>query len=172
MIAQAKFALNGPRISFEPLQLSNIYTHFKWNNDPELNRLDSEFPYVRESLGDFKKRFEQMVHSPCPNSQDFEIHTREGELIGIAYLAEISEHNSHCSAGITIGNQEFWGKGYGREALTMLLDYCFEEIGMHRVAVDTFEYNEAWRKLVQWAGFEREGCIRDYLFRCSRATTA
>jgi diamine N-acetyltransferase len=155
--------LLGPRICFDRLRLENIYTHFKWNNDPELNRLDSEEPYVEESFGTFKKRFERMMVQPDPECQDFEIHTEEGTLIGVAFVAGISGHHLHCSIGVTIGERDFWGQGYGREAMSSLLTYCFESLGMHRVTAECFEYNEAWRRLVEGMGFTTEGTDREYL---------
>lgn len=153
------------RIRFTPLQIDNIYKHFRWNNDPELNRLDSETPYEEESLGTFKKRFEKMCYSPPPSHRDFEIHTQEGTLIGVAYIAGISEHHRHALIGITIGNRDYWGAGYGRESLRLLLDYCFDEVGLHRVSAETFEYNTAWRELVEGMGFTKEGTAREYLYR-------
>ncbi|HMB92513.1 MAG TPA: GNAT family protein, partial [Rhodothermales bacterium] len=42
------------------------------------------------------------------------------------------------------------------------------EMNMHRVSTETFEYNTAWRRLVEWAGFKREGTDREYLFREDR----
>jgi RimJ/RimL family protein N-acetyltransferase len=160
--------LKGRRITLTPLGFDNIYKHFEWNNDPELNRLDSELPYERESFGEFKQRFEQMVYNPSPASQDFEIHVEDGTLIGVAYLANISLHNRHCIIGITIGDRGYWGKHYGREALEVLLDYCFNELGLHRVATETFEYNTSWKNLVEEAGFYKEGTEREYLFRDNR----
>ena len=62
--------LSGRRISFDRLRIENIYIHFKWNNDPELNRLDSEAPYSPESFGAFKKRFERMARSEHPHNRD------------------------------------------------------------------------------------------------------
>lgn len=165
MIAIVEHELTGERVRFTSLNMDNIYRHFEWNNDPVLNRLDSEIPYSEESFGAFKKRFERIVTHPSSNTVDFEIHSEDGTLIGIAYVAEISEHNRHCTAGITIGDRAYWGKNYGRDALRVLLDYCFEELGMHRVATETFEYNTAWKKLVEWAGFQCEGVEREYLFR-------
>lgn len=156
------------RIRFTPLQMENIYTHFRWNNDAELNRLDSEIPYEKESLGTFKKRFERMCHAPTSSHRDFEIHTQEGTLIGVAYVARVSPHHDHALIGITIGDREYWGRGYGREALRLLLDYCFDVIDLHRVSAETFEYNTAWRDLVEGMGFIREGTARDYLFREGR----
>ena len=157
--------LQGKRITLTPLNFENIYRHFEWNNDPELNRLDSEFPFERESFADFKARFEQMVDHPSPHNIDLEIHAEDGVLIGLAYVTDISHHNKHCMIGITIGDRNYWGKGYGRESIELLLAYCFDQLGMHRVHTETFEYNEAWRSLVRDAGFIQEGVERDYLYR-------
>lgn len=157
--------IRGTRVYLTPLRMENIYKHFEWNNDPELNRLDSEVPYSEETFGAFKRRFEAMVTQPSPFGRDFEIHAEDGTLIGVAYVAAISESNRHCAIGITIGDRAYWGKGFGRDAMQVVLRYCFDELGMHRVATETFEYNLAWRKLVAWAGFTKEGVERDYLFR-------
>lgn len=165
MIAIVESSPAGEMVRFTPLQIENIYRHFEWNNDPELNRLDCEMSYTEESFGTFKRRFERIITHPSNNSIDFEIHAEDGTLIGVAYVADISDHNQHCTAGITIGDRNYWGKNYGRDALRVLLRYCFDVLGMHRVATETFEYNTAWKKLVEWAGFAREGVEREYLFR-------
>ena len=157
--------LEGERVTLTPLRYENIYKHFEWNNDPELNRLDSELPYRRESFADFKARFEQMVDHPGPHSLDLEIHAENDELIGLAYAVDISPHNRHCTVGVTIGDRNYWGDGYGRESLELLLEHCFDTLDMHRVHTETFEYNEAWQNLVRDAGFKQEGVERDYLYR-------
>lgn len=157
--------LDGERVRFTALQFDNIYKHFRWNNDPELNRLDSEIPYEKESFGAFKQRFEQMCFNPSPVNRDFEIHAEDGVLIGVAYVADISEHNRHGLVGVTIGDRSYWGRGYGRESLELLLTYCFDVMELHRVSAETFEYNEAWKNLVEEAGFSREGAAREYLYR-------
>ncbi|PSQ75739.1 MAG: N-acetyltransferase [Bacteroidetes bacterium QH_7_62_13] len=154
------------RVRFSPLQMENIHTHFRWNNDPELNRLDSEVPYEEESFGDFKERFEQLCNEPSPDHRDFEIHdAEEDELIGVAYVARISPHHHHATIGLTIGERDYWGNGYGRESLRLLLRYCFENLDLHRVSAEAFEYNSAWRHLIRDAGFSREGTAREYLHR-------
>lgn len=157
--------LESDRVRFTPLQFENIYKHFRWNNDPELNRLDSEIPYEKETFGEFKKRFEQMCFHPSPVNRDFEVHAEDGTLIGVAYVAGISAHNQHGLVGVTIGDRSYWGQGYGRASLELLLRYCFDELDLHRVSADTFEYNAAWRRLVEWAGFRKEGTAREYLYR-------
>jgi RimJ/RimL family protein N-acetyltransferase len=154
------------RVRFTPLQMENIHTHFRWNNDPELNRLDSEVPYEEESFGAFKARFEQLCVKPTPTQRHFEIHDAEHDtLIGVAYVARMSTHHEHALVGITIGQTDYWGEGYGKESMRLLLRYCFEDLGLHRVSAETFEYNTAWRDLVEGMGFTREGVARDYLYR-------
>jgi len=158
--------LSEERVRFTPLQMENIHTHFRWNNDPELNRLDSEIPYEEESFGTFKKRFETLCNEPSPAHRDFEIHdVEEGTLIGVAYVAHISEYHEHALVGVTIGERDYWRQGYGKESLRLLLRYCFEELKLHRVSAEAFEYNTAWRKLIEQIGFEQEGTAREYLYR-------
>ncbi|WP_456430256.1 GNAT family N-acetyltransferase [Rhodocaloribacter sp.] len=168
MISTIKSELQGERVLLTPLQIENIYTHFAWNNDPELNMLDSELPFVEESFGDFKRRFERLLFQPSMNSQDFEIHAEDGKLIGVVEISDISDYNRHCSVSLTIGDRAYWGKGYGRDAMKVLLDYCFDVLKMHRITAEAFEYNDAWKRLVEGMGFHKEGTVRDFVFREGR----
>ncbi|MEF8815154.1 MAG: GNAT family protein [Salinibacter sp.] len=161
--------LRGTQVEFTPLQMENIHTHFRWNNDPELNRLDSEVPYEEESFGAFKARFERMCEDPAPSHRTFEVHTHdEGTLIGVAYATHISPHSRRAKVGITIGDRDYWGRGYGRDSFELLLSYCFDQLALHRVSAETFEYHTAWRDLVEGMGFAKEGTARDYLRRDGR----
>lgn len=168
MSTTTKSAPQTGQATLQPLDIENIYQHFEWNNDPELNRLDSELPFEEESFGEFKRRFEQMVYHPQQHTQHFELHADDGTLIGIAYVAGLNAYNQHATIGLTIGNREYWGSGYGHDGLMALLKHCFEELGLHRVATETFEYNEDWKQLVENVGFEEEGTFRDYLYRDDR----
>ena len=108
-------SLQADRVALTPLHMENIHTHFRWNNDPELNRLDSEVPYEEESFGEFKGRFEQMCDNPSPSHRNFEIHASDDErLIGVAFATDISAHNRHARVGVTIGNRDYWGGTGGR----------------------------------------------------------
>ncbi|WP_103026301.1 GNAT family N-acetyltransferase [Salinibacter altiplanensis] len=161
--------LCGERVKFTPLRMEHIHTHFQWNNDPELNRLDSEVPYEEESFGAFKERFERMCEAPPPSNRTFEIHADEEEmLIGVAYATHINPHSRHAKVGITIGDRDYWGRGYGRASFEILLSYCFGQMDLHRVRAETFEYHTAWRDLVEGMGFQREGTARDSLHRDGR----
>ena len=154
------------RVRLTALQRSNIHTHFQWNNDPELNRLDSEVPFQKESFGAFKHRFEQLCDAPKRTHYAFEIYAAdEDALIGVASIYGMRPASRNAYISLTIGKRAYWGRGYGRGAMRILLPLCFEEMGLHRVAAETFAFNDAWRRLVQGSGFAHEGTLRDYLHR-------
>ncbi len=74
--------------------------------------------------------------------------------------------NQGCGwIAIGFGNREHWGKGYGGEALRLLLDYAFGELNLHRVQLTVFAYNERAIALYEKLGFVREGVYREFLLR-------
>ena len=157
--------MEGRRVLLTPLQMEHIDTHFLWNNDEALNRLDSEAPFVQEPFGSFYRRFEALVYQPQPDARDLEIHTRDGTLIGVAFIDRIDEGNRHGRISISIGDPAYRNQGLGRDALETLLHYLFDTLGFHRVTAEAFAYNEAWQHLLTSTGFQAEGCLNDYLFR-------
>jgi len=64
--------------------------------------------------------------------------------------------------GIMIGEKDCWGKGYGSDAITTLLRYCFEELGMRRVDLITDSENHRAQHAYKKCGFRVEGLMRQY----------
>ena len=82
--------------------------------------------------------------------------------IGRIYISRIDkEYDSLDITRIYIGEEEFLSKGYGREALIAVLNYCFEEIKVERVTLDFFEENKRARNLYESVGFKPEGIMRN-----------
>lgn len=59
---------------------------------------------------------------------------------------------------------EYQGEGYGSEALSLMLEYGFDELRLHRVQADCLASNDASRGLLESHGFEQEGVFRDAQF--------
>jgi Acetyltransferase (GNAT) domain len=59
----------------------------------------------------------------------------DGELIGEAGVHRIDHFSRACELGIGIG-REFWGKGFGQDAVRTLVDYAFEHPNLNRVGLD------------------------------------
>jgi RimJ/RimL family protein N-acetyltransferase len=59
---------------------------------------------------------------------------------------------------------QFHGEGYGREAVSLLVDYTFRTYGHPAVGARTFAANDASRGLLDALGFAKEGRIRRDMF--------
>jgi RimJ/RimL family protein N-acetyltransferase len=56
------------------------------------------------------------------------------------------------------------GKGYGKEALRLLMDWAFGEAGAHRAWLDCKDYNDRALHVYESLGMKREGLLRDTIF--------
>lgn len=86
------------------------------------------------------------------------------EPIGDIALNDIDHLNRSASIRIAIFNKEYWGNGYGTEAMSLLLEHGFENLNLHRVGLDVFSFNKRGIKSYEKLGFKQEGIIRDKLF--------
>lgn len=77
--------------------------------------------------------------------------------IGNADLRGIDHRSRSATFGIMIGEHSCRGKGYGTEAVRLMLDYAFTGLGLHNVLLTTFEFNFAGRRAYEKAGFKEMG---------------
>jgi flavin reductase (DIM6/NTAB) family NADH-FMN oxidoreductase RutF len=84
-------------------------------------------------------------------------------MIGYGQIAAIDRHNRRCQLGITIGDKSRWGQGYAREALVTVITYAFEELQLHRIAADAYDFNLRSIRLFEGLGFRREGALRQHV---------
>jgi RimJ/RimL family protein N-acetyltransferase len=81
-------------------------------------------------------------------------------MIGDCGLWDFDVTGRHCNLGISIGERESWGKGYGRDAVRLLVDYAFKHHNLVKVCLTTTVDNERAIRAYEAAGFEREGVLR------------
>lgn len=142
----------------------------RWLRNTEFHRLEdsgASFPHSRAAI---KKWNEKWLEKNGNDVFAFTIHTRaDDRLIGGIDL-EISSgwNNGEAFVGIGIGEPEYWSKGYGTEAMRLILRYAFTELNLHRVALNVFEYNPRAVRSYENAGFQHEGRIRQMLNRNGR----
>jgi [ribosomal protein S5]-alanine N-acetyltransferase len=82
-----------------------------------------------------------------------------GELIGSAGLRDIDPEHLQAELGFWIGVQ-WWGRGYAREAAAAVIAFGFEQLGLNRICAHHMSRNPAAGRVLQAAGMQREGFLR------------
>lgn len=82
------------------------------------------------------------------------------ELIGTVGLA-IADLDHQAEIGYWFG-REYWGNGFCTEAVVAVLDYGFEKLGLHRIFAQHISRNGASARVLEKAGFSREGLMRQH----------
>ncbi len=91
----------------------------------------------------------------------------DDRLIGLVDLEPIWPHGDGW-IGMGLGEREYWGKGYGRDAMRVMLRYAFTELNLHRVSLNVFAYNARAIRSYEKAGFIVEGRARRPMNRDGR----
>ena len=73
--------------------------------------------------------------------------------------------NQTSEAGIFIGDKHFWNKGYGTEALSLLIDYGYKVLNLHNIILKVYEKNKKAIKCYEEIGFKQIGIRREALQR-------
>jgi len=84
-----------------------------------------------------------------------------GQLVGTCTLAHLDAVNRRAELGFALG-KSFWGRGYMKAALPVVLSFAFDKLGLHRVYADTDPQNSAAIRRIEKLGFLREGNLREH----------
>ena len=138
----------------------------RWARDSEYMRLlDTEAAQVW-SAKKFQQWFEKDLEQTRTDGVGFTIRTLDGNrLIGFVGIFDIQWAHGDGWVGIGIGERDEWGKGYGTDAMRVILRYAFTEINLHRVSLGVFSYNPRAICSYEKAGFKREGAGRGGVLR-------
>jgi len=101
-----------------------------------------------------------------PHSYVFRIRTlADDTLIGVVALGDLQWNHQCAMMGIAIGDPDYWGKGYGSDAIQLMLRYAFHELNLYRVWLSTIGYNTRAARAFEKAGFRPEGVWREMIAR-------
>ncbi len=153
--------LQGKLVYLRPLTSADLPQLAVWFNDPELRGQTGEvFPTDAAGMEEFLAR----VHTDKERVW-FGIALQENDrLIGETGLLRMFPAWRTTDLSIIVGDDSVRGKGYGREAMELLLDYAFGYLNFHRVAIGVVGSNQSAIRFYERAGFKREGVQRDGYF--------
>ncbi|KYK28335.1 MAG: hypothetical protein AYK23_05625 [Candidatus Proteinoplasmatales archaeon SG8-5] len=157
--------LEGKNVYLRPLDMDDLETFYVWFNNPDLRQyLMLPFPISKEGEKDF---LEKMMKDE--GSVTLSIIVKKGDkLIGNIGLHNINTPVNRVSRramlGIALGDLEEASKGYGTEAIRLMLDYGFDSLNLHRIELGVFDFNERARKAYRKLGFREEGVKREAVY--------
>ena len=129
--------------------------------DPELHVLDCDYPRVTSPAA--SQAFYESRTKPDENTAPFAIEA-DDKYIGFCSLMHLQNRHRHAELGIMIGDRDYWGRGYGKEVVRLLLDYGFRYIGLHRIGAFPNEKNLRSIGCLKACGFIEEGRARKVLW--------
>ena len=154
----------GKRVMLRKMTEQDILKYHEWKNNLDIMRSTS--PYLDMYSFEETKQFVMDVILNNQNSKSYMIVDNETHnVIGITSLVNIDWKNRNAECIIDIGEKDYWGKGIGKESLSMLLQYAFLELNLNRVGLKVYSFNERAINLYNNLGFVKEGEIRQEIYR-------
>ena len=152
--------ITGERIYLSPMNKDDAEIYTKWMNDAE----------VSVNLGQYTKMItlnseQKNLESMTSDGQNFAIILNDDTLIGNISLFEIDNISRKATVGLFIGEKENRGKGYGTEALRLILNYGFKMLNLHNIMLLVHSDNEQGIACYKKAGFREFGRQREAKFK-------
>ena len=94
----------------------------------------------------------------------FAVDNQDGCLVGRCGLIKVDWKNRSGEVAIMIG-REWRGRGYGSDALRVLCAFCFDQMNIHHLKVTVLGFNTAAIHCYLACGFQKEGVLREDVFR-------
>ncbi len=135
----------------------------EFNNDVEIELAGGGDPPTPQTLARLEAEFDQNVAKGGRDGSSFAIEA-DGKFIGQCALFNMNEEAQTCELGITIGDHEYLGLGYGREAVMLLLDYGFRLRNLRKIYLTVNGNNERAIRAYRACGFVEEGRWRAHVW--------
>lgn len=162
-MAEMKF-IEGKRMYLRQLQASDAEGPYPtWLNNARTCMGNSHhiFPYSRDAA----RHFIENVGQGRDSLTLAMVLNDSNQHIGNIALQSIHNINRTAELSILIGDQDAWGKGYGKEAFLLMMAHGFNCLNLHRISCGTFSENHAMKVLALAVGMSQEGVRRQAVFK-------
>ena len=136
-------------------------------NDPDVGmflRPAIYFPYRLED----EEAWYKNLNANSDKEYSFAIDLNADETyIGGCGIMGIDAKNRTAMVGIFLG-KPYCGKGYGTDAMRVLVNFCFQEANLHKVGLGVYGFNKCAIRSYEKVGFRTEGVLREEIFRFGR----
>ena len=151
--------LEATRVGLRPLESGDAAALHAVFSDPEAMRYWSSPPHedlarTEEMIDSIRERFEQrdLLQWGIERKED-------ARLLGTVTLIAAGSQ-PRAELGYILG-PEHWGQGYAGEAQLRVIEFAFDDLGLHRLEADTHPGNAPSLRSLERLGFRREGLLRE-----------
>lgn len=146
---------SGEKVALGPLRRELLPYYQRWINEFAVQRNIARIPRPWTM-----EQERQWIETQLTSERDIPFTIYEKSTmrpIGTTSLSAIDHRNGTAEFGILIGESNCWGKGYGTETTTLVLDYGFTALGLSNIILLVLEFNQAGIRAYQKAGFREIG---------------
>lgn len=150
--------LHTPRLLLRKLRLEDLENYHRLGSSEAVTRYMLFQPHrnMEESAASITKWLARYPDGRCYH---WAIALKAtDELIGVIDLLRFDEKNDSCSFAYMLG-EDFWGMGYGTEALRAVVDFGFGEMELERIEADHMAENVASGAVMRKAGMTYQGTV-------------
>ena len=153
-------ALVGDNVYLSPISVDDVEEYAEMVNDIKVSVGLGYLSYT--NIIDFESEKEFLIS--VKKEKRFAVRLLENdELLGNVGFKSVGEIHRTAEMGIMLGNPKYQRKGYGMEAINLLLDYGFSFLNLRNISLSVFEYNEPAYNLYKKVGFKEVGRLRKAL---------
>lgn len=155
--------LKGNNIYLRALEPEDLDFLFSVENDVDFWEISTTIaPFSRFILKQYLKNSNRDIYEV--KQLRLVICTHENTPIGMIDLFDFDPKNKRTGVGILISDKNKHDKGYGREALKLLCDYCFSHLDLHQVYANIGSGNQKSIHVFEKAGFIFVGTKKEWNF--------
>lgn len=153
--APPRVMATGTQVVLREKTLDDARDDYAWRRDPELAAYDAARP-LSSSFRTFVSTMADDLKHPTAYRRTFAIEDPEtGRHIGNVMYYGYDADRREAELGITIGDRDYWSKGYGSDATRTMVAYLFEQRGLERIYLHTLTWNHRAQAAFEKAGFRR-----------------
>ena len=147
----------GERVYLSPIDPDDAPLFSAWLADAEVTRFTTATTLVL-GVGTEREFLVKMAQA----QNDFTIvEASTDRALGMCGFLGVDQIQRRAEVGIFIGVKEFWSKGYGTEALSLLLDFGFKVRNFHNILLRVKAFNARAIRCYEKLGFQNIGVRRE-----------
>lgn len=149
----------GKNVFIRPINIEDVnQKYLNWLNDKDVNfyletrHKKQNIKSINEYVLNAIKNRNIYMFAICLNNSL--IH------IGNIKLGPVNEYHNTADISYFLGDKKFWGRGLASEAVKLITSFAFNDLGLDKCNAGVYESNIASSKVLEKAGYTREGCIK------------